>query len=631
MEEESGLKVPESRFIGPRQAVSTNITQTSLISESNGQVESRQRTYQPGRTMFSRRRPSLPADIRESPYSSHVRTPSEPITSRPWPDNHVTSLPNKSGITLNLPIEVGQERALPRRSLVPHTPNSPTSDIFAWGGIASISSKEPEKKEVLAPVVNAPEMLPTSGSNNKSRTLPSGPRRPSTSTRPTGKAARGPANASGQASIKNVRKPRVPMPFSPNFDIEDVRFRGLTLDAARWTFTTEQLEAIVKRAIRHSADPFSIRLLPENLLCKELPAELEKLELEREELKAKYKYQYSRRVATLNSLNACLSESNPSVGVSPPARRLLDDLRDIGLSCDYLSQCLFKVSERISQIRGLQDGHSASALALALRKINGGFLKATAEASEWKAYCNEALSERDDAWALAERLEEELEEVKGRLQKQGLSEVLEDIKEDNASMTHLKKGRVYTAKRASIRASRTPHPRSVRSSGASIHSSRSSQIMSLNSALSSPRLARSSRPSQLYSGIWPASLRRSDSFSGAPSAATRALLDAQNELLEILGLPLPTEPRPLRRARSSSGLNPLPRVKQGSTEQVVEAHRSNFLDLASANPDLRCKPSLFRGGSHSSEFDMETIYDGILDDVSLPIIPTLKTNYVCYS
>jgi len=117
---------------------------------------------------------------------------------------------------------------------------------------------------------------------------------------------------------------------------------------------------MVGRAIRQSADPMSVRLVPLDLLDTDLPVALEDLEVRREEIKAKYSYQVRRRRTLMREL------AGSAEGTATPGSvlRLVEDLLECVGSCDRLSEELFMVSDQIAQIGRLRDGHSASALAM---------------------------------------------------------------------------------------------------------------------------------------------------------------------------------------------------------------------------------------------------------------------------
>ncbi|KAF8607345.1 hypothetical protein BDV93DRAFT_520215 [Ceratobasidium sp. AG-I] len=198
-----------------------------------------------------------------------------------------------------------------------------------------------------------------------------------------------------------------PQPPSPTFEPVPVRWRGLTMDAAKWTFSSNQLQSIVSRAIKQSAETSSVRLLSLDVLDQELPVEVERLEQLRDVLQTKYKAQVRRRRLLMRSLTLYIDGHDP-----PTSRRLMDELEDVGVVCDQLAEDLYLVGDQLSQISRLRDVHNTSALAVALRKINGSYIRARTEVVELQTERTALQAERDEAWCLAETLEQELAEAK---------------------------------------------------------------------------------------------------------------------------------------------------------------------------------------------------------------------------
>jgi len=160
------------------------------------------------------------------------------------------------------------------------------------------------------------------------------------------------------------------MPPSPKFRTRPVRWRGLTMDAAKWTLTSGQLQDIVGRAIRQSAEASSIRLLTLEVLDKEIPEEIKRLELLRDEIKTKYRGAAQRRRVLLRSLTLYAE------GIDAQTRtRLGQDLLEVSIVCDQLTEELFHVMDDLQQLNRLRDVHSASALAMALRKLNSSLIR----------------------------------------------------------------------------------------------------------------------------------------------------------------------------------------------------------------------------------------------------------------
>ncbi|QRV84928.1 Nascent polypeptide-associated complex subunit alpha, muscle-specific form [Ceratobasidium sp. AG-Ba] len=186
-------------------------------------------------------------------------------------------------------------------------------------------------------------------------------------------------------------RPQPKQPPSPAFEPIPVRWRGLTMDAAKWTFSSDQLQSIVSRAIRQSAETSSVRLLSLDVLDQELPTEVERLEQLRDVLQTKYKAQVRRRRLLMRSLALYIDGHDP-----PTSRRLMDELEDVGNVCDQLAEDLYLYE----CARGR------------LRKINGSYIRARSEVVELQAEKDALEAERDQAWMLAESLERELAEAR---------------------------------------------------------------------------------------------------------------------------------------------------------------------------------------------------------------------------
>ncbi|KAF8688464.1 hypothetical protein RHS03_09584, partial [Rhizoctonia solani] len=258
--------------------------------------------------------------------------------------------------------------------------------------------------------------------------------------------------------LKPVTAPKQPPP-SPTFEPVPVRWRGLTMDAAKWTFSSSQLHNIVSRAIKQSAETSCVRLLPLDVLDQELPVEVERLEQLRDVLQTKYKAQVRRRRLLMRSLALYIDGHDP-----PTSKRLLDELEDVGVVCDQLAEDLYLVGDQLSQIARLRDVHSTSALAVALRKINQSYIRARSEVVELQAERTSLEAERDEAWLMAESLERELVESK---------HLAPPTSDDSVSSKppSSDESRVSAARRSSIRQSKLTFRRSMRRSARSSTSS----------------------------------------------------------------------------------------------------------------------------------------------------------------
>jgi hypothetical protein len=218
---------------------------------------------------------------------------------------------------------------------------------------------------------------------------------------------------SGNGSSGRWRK-LVAQNSTPKFQIPLPKFRGYTLEAAQWTFTSEQLQAVVSRAIKQSAQSSSVRLLRPETLDTEIPAEMHRLEMQEMDLKNRYKDMARKRWALLGSLTAHV-DGFEEAG-SDIALRALEELTEASLTLDQLAEELHGVTEQRAQLKCLVHIHSASALAMALRKLNASFLKQVTENQMLQERVSTMEAERDEAWKQAENLAHECDDMIDRSQ-----------------------------------------------------------------------------------------------------------------------------------------------------------------------------------------------------------------------
>ncbi|CAA7269931.1 unnamed protein product [Cyclocybe aegerita] len=382
--------------------------------------------------------------------------------------------------------------------------------------------------------------------------LPQGPRRPSQQQM---MAAGGPSgqfhpSRDRSGSISSVASNALPHTsrvrsapvFSPKFQTPPPKWRGYTMEAAKWTFTSAQLQAIVSRAIKQSAEASSIRLLRLDVLDTEIPEEMRRLEAQRTDLKTRYKVLTRRRATLLDALTAHMTgneEDNSSY-----ALRLLEEIREMVVTLDRLAEELHSLDGQLAHLESLTHIHTGSALAMALRKLNASFLKQVAENQVLRNQ-NQALeAERDEAWAQAEVVANEFDRMNDKID----------------SPSSKRSSRISAVRKSSVRVSkaglRTPSQRLSQRS--SLGSSLCGPTSSSKSPL--PRLEKSPpvppipkrRPLQISTE---SPLRSSAVLSSGgvtPNSETRALAEAQDELYAMLGITNPD--RRLRRSRSAAGL-----------------------------------------------------------------------------
>ncbi|KAI0641993.1 hypothetical protein C8Q79DRAFT_1003412 [Trametes meyenii] len=218
--------------------------------------------------------------------------------------------------------------------------------------------------------------------------------------------------ASTPALVRVVAKrpPLVPPP-ALNFEAEQIPWKGMTLEAAQWTFTSEQLQETVSRAIRHSASESFIRVVPIETFETELPQELERLDSLKATTQAQYRFSMHRRTMLLQSLAALSQSQYPDGGDGEALYNLTTQLADLTVSCDRLMETLVRISDQRAQIQHVQNLHIASALSMALRKLNASYAKRTAELEKTRAHNEELKAELEEAWSMAQDMAQEMDDL----------------------------------------------------------------------------------------------------------------------------------------------------------------------------------------------------------------------------
>lgn len=319
------------------------------------------------------------------------------------------------------------------------------------------------------------------------------------------------------------------------------------MEIAKWTFTSAQLQAIVSKAIQQSAQASSIRLLRLEVLENELPEEMRRLEVQRTELKTRYKMLTRRRTTVVDALSAHMSEWD---GENPTsALRLLDNLKEVAASLDQVAEELHSVDGQLAHLDSMTHIHTGSALAMALRKLNASFLKQVAENQTLMKRIETLEAERDEGWRQAECEANEFDRMSERDRADGPSS-------KRSSRVSAKRKSSSRASRAGLRTSsqRFSQASSLASSG--IHSygmtpSRS-PLLRLEEIPPVPPIPKR-RPLDILTHSPPLRSSEAPSTTGpTPTSESRALAKAQDDLYAMLGLINPE--RPLRRSSSASAL-----------------------------------------------------------------------------
>ena len=204
----------------------------------------------------------------------------------------------------------------------------------------------------------------------------------------------------------------LPTPTPVNFNMDPITFKGLPLEAAQWSFTSDQLREMVSRAIRDSAKEQFIRLLSLNALDAEIPEELARLESLRFTTQAQYRFYFQRRTNLLQSLNAlaCTTPVSAEYDTSTLGT-LIQQLAEVTSSMDRFMETLLTASEHRSQLAQVQEKHLSSALAMALRKLNASYAKRTGDLKSARARIAALQTELEEAWKVAEGMAEEIDDL----------------------------------------------------------------------------------------------------------------------------------------------------------------------------------------------------------------------------
>ncbi|KAJ3842147.1 hypothetical protein F5878DRAFT_417857 [Lentinula raphanica] len=225
------------------------------------------------------------------------------------------------------------------------------------------------------------------------------------------------------SSVRAVSMPPSTLITAPpiKFETTQVEWKGLPLDSALWTLDSQELQTIVSRAIRSSAQESFIRLLSLTQLDETLPAELERLNFLKASIQSRYRFHVQRRTMFLQALvSSTTASASQKDGGADLVGKLATQLSETTVECDRLTQELASVADQITQVTRLIDNHWASALAIALRKLNGSYGKRTSELIEAKAKLDLLQEELNEAWSEAEKLAEEMD---------GLTRDLDDMDE----------------------------------------------------------------------------------------------------------------------------------------------------------------------------------------------------------
>lgn len=235
------------------------------------------------------------------------------------------------------------------------------------------------------------------------------------------------SSASSAPAVKVIAKPQTLVPPPPlNFDSVPVAWRGMALETAQWTLSSAELQEIVSRAIRQTAQTSFIRLLSLKTLDEELVAEMERLDTVRghpdsahrkcsscspPQVKAmaqsKYRFNMHRRTMLLQSLLAASSGEGDCSAVAS----LTTQLAEVTAACDALMLEVVRAVDQRAQLQHVQEIHVSSALGMALRKLNASYAKRTGELRDAREHAATLQAELEEAWKVAEDMAQEMDDL----------------------------------------------------------------------------------------------------------------------------------------------------------------------------------------------------------------------------
>jgi hypothetical protein len=203
----------------------------------------------------------------------------------------------------------------------------------------------------------------------------------------TGPPLRKPSQATVSSSITPLTVPAVQMEFLP----EPLPYKHLTLDAAHWTLTSTELQHLVSSAIRQSAKEQLIRLLPPSIIDIRMPEDSAHIERSWDTAAARWRFEAHRRNMLLRALSASGADND-----------LLTQLSVILSNLDLHAQSLLHAATHRAQLASARDTHRASALAVALRKLNASYARRTRDLDRARAHIAVLRDEVYEAWKHAE-------------------------------------------------------------------------------------------------------------------------------------------------------------------------------------------------------------------------------------
>jgi hypothetical protein len=278
------------------------------------------------------------------------------------------------------------------------------------------------------------------------------------------------------------------------------------MEAAQWTLTSSQLQAIVSRAIKHSAEGSSIRLLRLETLDGEIAEETHRLEMHHTDIKTQYKAMVRKRWTLMGALAGHIE--GVEMNDTTTAIRTMEELSEVSLALDQLADELHSTIEQLAQLKNLRDVHHGSALAMALRKVNSTFLRQMSEKEKLHEHIEILEAERDEAWKHAEDVAQDYDNLNDRMM--GSTGEPQPNDDARSTMSSRRSIRVSAVRRSSVRQSKAglrtlSRHRSRRSSVSSVGNRGSMSFPTAEDIPPVPPLPLTQRggfPAPISTGVW---------------------------------------------------------------------------------------------------------------------------------
>ena len=191
--------------------------------------------------------------------------------------------------------------------------------------------------------------------------------------------------------------PATQMDFTP----DPLPYEHLSLDAAHWALTSTELQHLVSSAIRQSAKEQLIRLLPPSIIDTRMPEDAADIERAWDTAATRWRFEAHRRNMLLRALSASGADND-----------LLNQLSVTLSNIDLHAQSLLHAASHRAQLAAARDTHRASALAVALRKLNASYARRTRDLDKARAHIAVLRGEVDEAWKVAEEQVAKVDKVK---------------------------------------------------------------------------------------------------------------------------------------------------------------------------------------------------------------------------